>query len=180
MSDHNVAGQREVWLPVVGYEGLYEVSNLGRVRNSVTLRFLKPAVNRGYAHVSLYAESKRPKTHYIHATVLRAFCGPPPFPGAEGCHNDGNRGNNALTNLRWGSRQDNVDDRLRHGRQQFGTRVRRSKLTEQQVREMRAQYRAGKGTHLLAREYGLSTHTTWCAVTGKTWRHVEGAINNVR
>lgn len=169
---------REVWLPVPSYENLYEVSNLGKVRNCSTGLILKPASNRGYRHVALYAAPGDSKTHYIHATVLRAFCGPPPFPGAEACHNDGDRANNVLTNLRWGSRQDNVDDRLRHGRQQFGTGVHRAKLTEEKVRAMRAAYRSGTGTHLLARQYGLSTHTTWCAVTGKTWKHVEGAIND--
>lgn len=170
---------REVWMPVPGYEEQYEVSNLGRLRNSVTLYILRPAFNRGYAHVALYDAPGNSKTHYIHATVLRAFCGPPPFPGAEGCHNNGDRSNNALTNLRWGSRQENVDDRQRHGRTRFGTGQRCAKLTENQVREMRAAYRSGKSTYAMAKEMKLSTHTVWCVVTGKTWKHVEGAINNV-
>ncbi|MDF2382462.1 HNH endonuclease [Nostoc ellipsosporum NOK] len=167
----------EVWLPVPDYEGLYEISNLARVRNCATGKVLRPAFNRGYAHVALYYAPQQSKTHYLHVTVLRAFCGEPPFPGAEGCHNDGDSRNNALSNLRWGTRQDNVDDRIRHGRQQFGTGVRRAKLSEDQVRDMRRAYRAGVGTHALAKQYGLSTNTTWSAVTGKTWKHVEGAIN---
>ncbi|MCB4860769.1 NUMOD4 motif-containing HNH endonuclease [Sphingobium sp. PNB] len=174
-----MSGPREVWMPVPNYENRYEVSNLGRVRNSETLKILRSGVNRGYAHVALYHAPGESKTQYIHVLVLRAFCGPPPFPGAEGCHNNGDRQNNALTNLRWGSRQENVDDRGRHGRTRFGTGQRCAKLNEDQVRAMRQSYRSGKGTHTLAREYGLSTHTVWCAVTGKTWKHVEGAINNV-
>ena len=170
---------REVWMPVPDYEHQYEVSNLGRVRNSVTLLVLKPAVNRGYQHVALYATPGDGRTHYIHLLVLRAFCGEPPFPGAEGCHNNGDRGNNSLTNLRWGSRQDNADDRGRHGRTRFGTGQRCAKLSEDDVRAIRAAYRGGKSTYALARELKLSTHTVWCAVTGKTWSHVEGAINNV-
>lgn len=180
MSEGNVAGE-EVWLAVPGYLGIYEASNLGRIRNILTGKVLKPSLNRGYAHVALYGSPGVPKTHYIHATVLRAFCGPAPFDGAEACHNDGDKSNNRLTNLRWGSHQDNIDDRLRHGRQRFGTGVHRAKLTEKQVREMRRAYAAGQvTTYSLAKQYGLSTHTTWCAVTGKTWKHIEGAINNVK
>lgn len=170
----------EVWLPVPDYEGLYEVSNIGRVRNSGTGLVLSPGTNRGYEHVSLYSAPGQGKTHYIHSTVLKAFCGPPPFDGAEGCHNNGDKRNNCLTNLRWGSRQDNTDDRGRHGRTKFGTGQRCAKLSEDGVRAMRAAYRGGKSTYALARELKLSTHTVWCAVTGKTWAHVEGAINNVR
>ena len=169
---------REVWLPVPEYEGLYEISNLGNVVNAVTGKLLNPGINRGYSHVSLY-KGRRAKTHYIHNTMLRAFCGDPPFVGAEACHNDGMKDHNVLTNLRWGSRQDNTDDRGRHGRTRFGTGQRCAKLNEDQVRAIRAAYRGGKSTRLLAREYGLSTNTTWCLVTGKTWKHVEGAINNV-
>lgn len=178
MSDGNIAAGAEVWLPVPGYAGLYEVSNMGHVRNNATGLILKPALNRGYEHVALYSAPGKSKTHYIHATVLRAFCGEPPFPGAEACHNNGDRRRNCLTNLRWGSRQDNMDDRSRHGRTRFGTGVRRSKLSESDVRRMRADYRAGKSTHALARELKISTHTAWCAVTGKTWRHIEGAISH--
>lgn len=169
----------DVWLPVPGYAGLYEVSNLGEVRNAVTGQSLKPGTNRGYQHVSLYRDNDGGRTYYVHTLVLRAFCGEPPFPGFEACHNDGDRGNNRLTNLRWGSRQDNVDDRVRHGRQQRGTRCRTTRLTEDQVRAMRAACRAGQSTRSLAREYGISTGTAWSAIVGATWKHIEGAVNNV-
>jgi len=50
----------------------------------------------------------------VHRLVLLTFVGPPP-EGCEGCHNDGNPANNDLTNLRWGTRSDNLYDRVRHG-----------------------------------------------------------------
>lgn len=169
----------EFWLPVTGYEGLYEVSNLGSVRNAISGRVLRPGLNRGYRHVALYRDNDGGTTRYVHAMVLAAFCGPAPFPGFEACHNDGDRANNRLTNLRWGSRQDNVDDRVRHGRQQRGTRCRTTRLTEDQVKQMRDDCRAGQSTRSLARQYGISNGAAWSAIVGATWKHVEGAVNNV-
>lgn len=54
--------------------------------------------------------------------VLNAFVGPPP-PGFEGCHKDGDRANNALSNLYWGTRSDNQRDRVRHGRHHLRQRT---------------------------------------------------------
>lgn len=168
---------REVWLPVPEYEGLYEVSNLGRVRNCQSGVILKQAVNRGYEHVSL-ARDGRQSTKYLHRLVLLAFCGASHIPGADACHNDGDRGNNRLTNLRWDTRQGNCADRARHGTQRFGTRARTAKLNEDLVLAMRRAVRLGKSTYSLAKEMKLSTHTVWCAVVGKTWKHVPEAVNN--
>lgn len=54
----------------------------------------------------------RPRT--AHTLVLTAFVGPRPAT-LEGCHRDGNRANNTLVNLYWGTRSDNQRDRVRHG-----------------------------------------------------------------
>jgi len=170
--------RREVWLPVEDYADLYEVSNFGNVR-SRNGRLLKPAAHRGYRHVCLYRDNDGGRTRYVHVLVLRAFCGAPPFPGFEVCHNDGDRANNALTNLRWGSRQDNTDDRIRHGRQQRGTRVRTTRLTEAEVLKMREACRRGQSTRSLAREYGISNSAAWSAIVGASWKHLKGAVNNV-
>jgi len=169
---------REVWLPVPGFEGNYEVSNLGRVKNCESGLTLKPGVNRGYKHVNLCHEGNG-CTAYIHRLVLLAFCGDPHIPNADACHNDGDKANNRLTNLRWGTRSENCADRARHGTQQFGTKTRTAKLNEDQVLSMRRAVRGGKSTYSLAKELKLSTHTVWCAVVGKTWKHVPEAVNNV-
>jgi hypothetical protein len=173
-----MSDQREVWLPVPGFEGFYEVSNLGQVRNAETGLLLKPGLNRGYKHVCLCRDGKG-STKYIQRLVLLAFCGEPHCPDADACHNDGDKTNNCLTNLRWGTRADNCADKARHGTQQFGTKARTAKLNEDQVLGMRRAVRAGKSTYSLAKEMKLSAHTVWCAVVGKTWKHVPEAVNNV-
>lgn len=168
-----------VWIPVYGFEDCYEVSNMGEVKNKAGM-ILKPASNRGYKHIAL-SKNKVPKTVYIHRAVLESFCGPPPFEGAEACHNNGIKDDNRLTNLRWGSRKENSEDRARHGTEHFGTGRVISKLTENDVIDMRNRYRnKTASTYSLAKEYNLSTNTIWSAVTGKTWKHVQGAIKNER
>lgn len=169
---------REVWMPVLGYEGLYEVSNLGQVKNATTGLILSQATHNGYKHVSL-ARSGQSATKYIQRLVLLAFCGEPHTADADACHNDGDKTNNRLTNLRWGTRAENCADKKRHDTQQFGTKTRTAKLDEATVLKMRRSVRSGKSTYSIAKEMSLSTHTVWCAVVGKTWKHVPEAVNNV-
>lgn len=119
------------WRPVVGYEGRYEVSDEGSVRSVdrwVTYtggklgakhlhhgRVLKTDERNGYAMVPLSSNSKSQAT-FVHRLVLEAFVGPRP-DGMQACHNDGNRRNNTVANLRWDTASNNVQDCLRHGTQ---------------------------------------------------------------
>lgn len=92
----------------------YEVSEAGDVRRLDTGLILKPVSDRGYQLYRLYRDGERPAIRG-HILVLKAFVGPKPFEDAEGCHDDGNRGNNRYTNLRWDTRTANMGDRVRHG-----------------------------------------------------------------
>ena len=109
----------EVWKPIPGYKG-YEVSNLGRVRSLD--RYLPDGRRRkgtvlrasidtgGYPTVTLGHRGQ----HRVHRIVMLAFCGPVP-EGKEVCHLDGNRQNNAIPNLRYDTRLNNIKDAVRHG-----------------------------------------------------------------
>jgi hypothetical protein len=114
----------EQWRPVVGHEGLYEVSDLGNVR-SVPRRIrntrgrlyelpgvtLRPVIRSKHAYVGLYRPRRLPG---IHTLALEAFVGPCP-PGMEGCHNNGDGLDNRLSNLRWDTKSANSRDSVRHG-----------------------------------------------------------------
>lgn len=117
----------EQWKPVAGYEGIYEVSDQGRVRSldrTIVYRdgrvwrakgkMLNPsrAKDGGYPVVVLSQHSKRAH-HYVHRLVLETFVGPPP-EGMECRHMDGNPENNTVENLRWGTRYENIHDQIRH------------------------------------------------------------------
>lgn len=116
---------RETWLPVVGWEGLYEVSDLGRVRSvervvqfgaqtrTVRSTILKPGrTTKGALFVML--SNGKAYNRRVHQLVLEAFVGPCP-PGMEGCHWDDNKENNALVNLRWDTHSANMHDKVRNG-----------------------------------------------------------------
>ena len=94
--------QEEIWRPVVGYEGLYEVSNLGRIRSIKRKKYhiLRPAGGRTTYHkVSLYKGGKG-KTHYVHRLTAIAFI---PNPHLLPCinHKDERKYNNRAENLEW-------------------------------------------------------------------------------
>lgn len=111
----------EEWRPVVGYEGLYEISSRGRVRsfprkgNYYRGRILKFGIGRGYLQVRLCRDGKL-GSNKIHTLVAAAFIGPRPNATAEIRHLDGNKGNNNPANLKYGTKSENSQDRLRHGR----------------------------------------------------------------
>ena len=88
----------EVWKPVVGYEGLYEVSNLGMVRSRRCL-LSQQTNNFGYKTVMLYKNGK-PKRMTIHRIVANAFI-PNPLNYSQINHIDENKENNCVSNLEW-------------------------------------------------------------------------------
>jgi len=113
----------EKWLPVNGYEGAYQVSDLGRVRSldRVTSHghrrtgvILQPiAMPKGYLVVNLWWANES-RIWLVHRLVLIAFVGPEPF-GMEALHGDGDPTNNVLANLRWGTHAENQRDQVAHG-----------------------------------------------------------------
>lgn len=113
----------ERWLPVVGYKGLYEVSDLGRVR-SLDRRDARGRFHRGRILSFRRLPSGRPRVSlaragavsdaYPYRLALEAFVGPCP-PGMEALHWDDDFDNNSLANLRWGTRSANMRDMSRNG-----------------------------------------------------------------
>jgi NUMOD4 motif len=119
----------ERWLPVPGWENLYEVSSHGQVESHhrATPRILRPGYMKksGYAVVGLN-ENGVQVTRTVHSLVLEAFAGPP-GPGQEARHLDGNPANNrwapgneeearaAGGNLVYGTSGQNNLDQVAHG-----------------------------------------------------------------
>lgn len=99
----------EEWRPVVGYEGLYEVSDLGRVRNS-SGREISQWYTAKYLTVSLGRKSA-----LVHRIVLSSFSLGQPDGKPLVLHINGNAEDNRLSNLKWGNQSENMRDRVRHG-----------------------------------------------------------------
>jgi len=123
----------ELWKPIKGYEGLYEISSLGRVqsfcsnsnqryKNQPIPKILSPGRGkiRRYRHVTLF-KNKISKTYSLHRLVLETFVGIRPA-GYYACHHDDNPSNNKLSNLRWDTPKQNKQDAKRNDRVAFGYR----------------------------------------------------------
>ena len=98
---------KEIWKPVKGFEGRYEVSNMGRVRNSLSGKVLKPSTYEGYKRVNLSIGRGKYKTIGVHRLVAFAFVDGY-AEGLEVNHIDENPSNNKSTNLEWMTHAKNV------------------------------------------------------------------------
>lgn len=104
----------EQWRPVVGYEGLYSVSDQGRVFSHRAARVLSAAATpKGYLDVSLWRDGKG-STKRVHHLVAYAFLGPRP-EGLELRHLNDIKTDNTPANLRYGTASDNAMDQVRNG-----------------------------------------------------------------
>lgn len=97
----------EIWKPVKGFEGRYEVSNMGRVRNSLSGKVLKPSTYEGYKRVNLSIDRGKYKTFGVHRLVAFAFVDGY-AEGLEVNHIDENPSNNKAANLEWMTHAKNV------------------------------------------------------------------------
>ena len=117
---------RERWEDVPGYEGLYSISSLGRVRShspkAAKLQdgILKQTIGSRTGHRYSVRLSKGgvQKTWEVHKLVAAVFIGPKP-DGMEICHKDGNKANNSVHNLKHGTHAENMEDMRIHGSRKF-------------------------------------------------------------
>lgn len=173
----------EIWKPVVGYEGLYEVSNMGRVKslagrsrhpNPQTLheRIIKCQTDaRGRCRVCLSRKDGERPAAFVHALVLEAFVGPRPG-GSVTCHWNDNPSDNRVENLRWGTLVDNAQDAIRNGRKPntAGDNHAMAKLTSAQVRCIHALRAQGWSLKELGATFGVTRHAIGAITTGKQWK----------
>jgi len=106
------------WLPVPSWEGLYEASFSGLVWSVRRKILLKPWRNKrdGYLYVT-FCRHQSQSAYKLHKVIMMTFRGPRPA-GTEVCHNDGNKDNCVVSNMRYDTRASNMKDNVRHGKNQ--------------------------------------------------------------
>lgn len=162
----------EIWRWIAGYENLYQVSNFGRVKRfygNGNVKILKPWLNRqGYLIFDLCKGAKS-KHFPIHQLVAKAFI-PNPDNKPEPNHEDGNKLNNHVSNLKWSTRAENVKHAVEMGLSPKGEDHPNAKLTNAQREKARQIVIKGDtefGINALAREYGVCSATMTEAIYGK-------------
>ncbi len=172
---------KEIWKEGLYWEGLYEVSNMGRVRNiqrwvkskgpgkkllPVVIRRLQ--LNRyGYPVACLNGKEK-PVLKSVHRMVVEAFIGPIP-DGMQVNHRDGNKQNNHLDNLEICTHSQNQLHRHRVLGQNNGENHPRAKLKEEDVHAIRSMAAEGITQQALADRFGVDRTAVSLIVRRKNW-----------
>ncbi len=173
----------ENWEKISGWEG-YEVSNKGNVRSfkvppkwepsyNSPPRMLKPENRNGYKAVLLCDKLQGRKKVNVNILVLEAFVGKRPTDKHQCCHNDGNKINNNLFNLRWDTPKENNKDKISHGTHQFGEEIGSSKLLDEDVRLIRKLRASGVKCKDVASMFGVCRNTITNITSGAYWKLVK-------
>ncbi len=168
----------EIWKDVVGYEGLYQVSNLGNARSFMGRRLsigvecykLKASnSSKGYKFISISA-----KTAYIHRLVAKAFI-PNPLNKPQINHINGIKHDNRVENLEWCTSSENRIHAFEKGLAKVlhGINHGRCKLTNEQVLKIRELALQGMGSYKIAKEIGIvSPKQIRNIISRKEWNHI--------
>jgi len=167
----------EIWMPIKGYEGLYEVSHFGRIKGLMTWRGTSVRFNHIHDSgtkltVSLYKKGKRVQAA-VHRLVLGTFnC--EALQGLECCHYDGNYKNNYIGNLRWDTRENNMADAIRHGTLNApkGDSHYLSKLKTEDVINIKCLIKSGVKTKDIAIRYNVGYACICKIKNGYLWKHI--------
>ncbi len=169
---------QEIWKDIEGFDGYYQISNLGRVKSLGGRNGREKGVEHirqisltrdGYEKVRLLHNGKD-KTLRIHRLVAETFI-PNPENKETVNHKDGDKTNNCVSNLEWADRNEQMKHAyaLELKRAQKGSKNINAKLTDDEVREIRKNYvwqSKEFGTVALAKKYGITN-----AAIGKVIRH---------
>lgn len=163
----------EVWVNMLGYEGLYSISTFGNIKNKKGLVLTSKANKKGYFDINL-SKCGIKRTHKIHREVAINFISNP-FNLPEVNHIDGNKANNFKSNLEWTTSSGNQKHAFKIGLQvsQKGSKHGIAKLTEEKVLEIRKLYDGGGITQKqLSIYFNISFSIIHAVVRRKLWKHV--------
>lgn len=179
---HSQTTTDERWAPVPSFAG-YEASTLGRIRSwrprahqypeSVRTDplILTPRLNkRGYLTVALSrGRQRKRKRCFVHRLVLASFAGQCP-EGMECCHGQGGPADNRLTNLRWGTLRENIDERQRdHLKRETG----KAKLSDEDARTIISRIADGERDDDIALDHGATRALVLRIRMMRAWTHME-------
>jgi hypothetical protein len=168
----------EIWRDISGYENLYQESNFGRSRRCYKngkIKILKPWINRqGYLIVDLCKNGKS-KHFHVHRLVAQTFI-PNPENKPEPNHEDGNKFNNHVSNLKWVTKSENIQHAMDNGLNHSGENSCKAKLTNEQAKWIREVYIKGDpefGAGALARKFNMTHSTILDIIHGRSYKNAK-------
>jgi hypothetical protein len=173
----------EIWRDIPNFIGLYQASNLGRIRvspesprikgQSYPGKVLKPIERKyGYLCISLISEDGKRTGHTVNRLVALAFFGEPPNCKYQAAHLDGSKKNNNIKNLVWATSKENCAHKIIHGTAGIGIKNGRSKVNEEIVREIRQKVSAGMSRLSVSKQFNISNVQVANIVDRISWKHV--------
>lgn len=172
----------EEWKDVEGFEGHYQVSNLGRVKSLPRLkrkteRILKASPNTtGYLIVGLRKPGDKVKSMLVHRLVMIAFDPQPSYENITVNHKNFDTTDNKISNLEWCTQEENnqhyTDFGVKPESPVKGESHHLSVLTKEKVLEIRAKHSDGQSGNSLAKEYGIGEATVRQIVNRVTWKDI--------
>jgi len=170
----------EVWKDIIGFEGLYQFSNLYRIKSlpkeGSHKEYLQSCIDKqGYPRITL---RKNGISHVrkIHRLVLEYYIGLCP-EGMQCRHLNDKKNDYRIENLRWGTASENQQDSIRNGTHYVGdrrgTRTRNAKLTDEKILDIRKLRKQGLSFAEIARKFNVNGQTISNIEHGRTWSHIE-------
>lgn len=170
--------ENEIWKDIKGFEGLYAVSNLGRVKSYAKWKgafwkeehiMSQKISRRGYCCVSLSKENKK-RDAGVHRLVAENFIDNP-LNKPQVNHKDTNKNNNNVSNLEWNTSHENLIHAYANGlKRQDGEYHATGRLTWKNVRDIRRRYMKGESATILGEEYGVDRGHIRNICYGKFWK----------
>ena len=154
--------------PIPGYEGQYKINEQGVIIGPYAKK-LRVYTDGNYPKVYLYSNGTR-RTLMVHTLLMLAWRGPRP-EGMVIRHLDGNPLNYDLSNLAYGTYQENESDKKAHGTHLSGERCHNAVLTERKVKIARGLYKCDFSVTRIAEILQVKYHTIWTAIKGRNWAH---------
>lgn len=179
----------EIWKDVQGYDGKYQISNMGKVKSlprialcrngiikSVPGGIMVAKVSNGYLIIGL-RDGKKKRFFTVHSLVAKAFIANPQ-DNRQVNHKNGNKADNRAENLEWVTASENVRHSFRvlNRPKNYGRKNGSCRLTEDNVRFIRAHYIPGHpifGQSAMARQFSVTQYAVRSVITGHCWAWLE-------
>ena len=167
---------KEIWKDIPNYEGLYQASNLGRIRNARTNLIRKNVKSFGLYYTIILNVNGKQHLHLVHRLIAQTFI-PNPDNKKEINHIDGNKHNNKIDNLEWVTRKENAIHSIKNGLQ---TKEQLAKAVKSMIRSTQKPILQIKNGKVVAKYKSVreASRTIHCSPAGLS-RCLNGKTNTV-